>query len=58
LPGKRRLSGRGKGPAASISGAKLLMIKGMGHALPIPMWPQIIDAVDKHAHATSAEAIH
>jgi hypothetical protein len=26
------------------------MIEGMGHALPIPMWPQIIDAIDKHAH--------
>jgi hypothetical protein len=28
----------------------------MGHALPIPMWPQIIDAIDKHAHAASAKA--
>src|SRR6195952_1995354 len=41
----------GKDTAASISGAKLLMIEGMGHALPIPMWPQIIGAIDKHAHA-------
>ena len=41
----------GKDTAASIPGAKLLMIEGMGHALPIPMWPQIIDAIDKHAHA-------
>jgi pimeloyl-ACP methyl ester carboxylesterase len=48
----------GKDTAASISGAKLLMIKGMGHALPIPMWPEIIDAIDKHAHAASAEAMH
>ena len=44
----------GKDTAASIPGAKLLMIEGMGHALPIPMWPQIIDAIDKHAHAASA----
>ena len=29
----------GKDTAASIPGAKLLMIEGMGHALPIPMWP-------------------
>ncbi|MBU6456212.1 MAG: alpha/beta hydrolase [Bradyrhizobium sp.] len=36
--------------AASIAGAKLLMIEGMGHALPIPMWPQIISAIDQHAH--------
>jgi pimeloyl-ACP methyl ester carboxylesterase len=48
----------GKDTAASISGAKLLMIEGMGHALPIPMWPQIIDAIDKHAHAASAKAMH
>jgi pimeloyl-ACP methyl ester carboxylesterase len=48
----------GKDTAASISGAKLLMIEGMGHALPIPIWPQIIDAIDKHAHAASARAVH
>jgi pimeloyl-ACP methyl ester carboxylesterase len=48
----------GKDTAASISGAKLLMIEGMGHALPIPMWPQIIDAIDKHAHAASAKTMH
>jgi pimeloyl-ACP methyl ester carboxylesterase len=40
----------GQDTAASIPGAKLLMIEGMGHALPIPMWPQIIDAIDQHAH--------
>ena len=43
----------GKDTAASISGAKLLMIDGMGHALPIPMWPQIIGAIDQHAHAAA-----
>jgi pimeloyl-ACP methyl ester carboxylesterase len=48
----------GKDTAASIAGAKLLMINGMGHALPIPMWPQIIDAIDKHAHAASAKPMH
>jgi pimeloyl-ACP methyl ester carboxylesterase len=48
----------GKDTAASIPGAKLLMIEGMGHALPIPMWPQIIDAIDKHAHSASAKAMH
>lgn len=45
----------GKDTAASIPGAKLLMIDGMGHALPIPMWPQIIDAIDKHAHGAAAK---
>ena len=46
----------GKDTAASIPGAKLLMIPGMGHALPIPFWPQIIDAIDKHAKETSSKA--
>jgi pimeloyl-ACP methyl ester carboxylesterase len=46
----------GRDTAASIPGAKLLMIEGMGHALPIPMWPQIIDAIDRHAHGAAAKA--
>ena len=46
----------GKDTAASIPGAKLLMIEDMGHALPIPMWPQIIDAIDRHAHGAAAKA--
>ena len=48
----------GQDTAASIPGAKLLMIEGMGHALPIPMWPEIIDAIDQHAHAAAAKARH
>jgi pimeloyl-ACP methyl ester carboxylesterase len=48
----------GKDTAASIPGAKLLMIEDMGHAIPLPMWPQVIDAIDKHAHAASAKAQH
>jgi pimeloyl-ACP methyl ester carboxylesterase len=46
----------GKDTAASIPGAKLLMIEGMGHAIPIPMWPEIIDAIDKFAHGATAKA--
>jgi pimeloyl-ACP methyl ester carboxylesterase len=46
----------GKDTAASIPNAKLKMIDGMGHALPIRMWPQIIDAIAAHAHGASAEA--
>ncbi len=46
----------GKDTAASIPGAKLLMVEGMGHALPIPMWPKIIDAIDQHAHSAVAKA--
>lgn len=43
----------GKDTAASIPGAKLLLIEGMGHALPIPMWPTIIGAIAEHAHGAT-----
>jgi pimeloyl-ACP methyl ester carboxylesterase len=46
----------GKDTAASIPGAKLLMIEGMGHALPVPIWPQVIDAITEHAHGAAAKA--
>ena len=39
----------GQATAKAIPGAKFLTIKGMGHALPISMWPQIIDAIAGHA---------
>jgi pimeloyl-ACP methyl ester carboxylesterase len=47
----------GKDTAASIPGARLMMVEGMGHAIPIPMWPEIIDAIDQHAHQ-AAKARH
>ena len=46
----------GRDTAASIPGAKLLMIEGMGHAIPVPMWPEIIDAIDQHAHGSAKKA--
>jgi pimeloyl-ACP methyl ester carboxylesterase len=46
----------GQDTAASIPGAKLMIVQGMGHALPMSIWPEIIDAIDKHAHGASAEA--
>jgi pimeloyl-ACP methyl ester carboxylesterase len=46
----------GQDTAASIPGAKLMIVPGMGHALPMAIWPEIIDAIDKHAHGASAEA--
>ncbi len=39
----------GKDTAASIPGARLIVVSGMGHALPIALWPQILDAVAGHA---------
>lgn len=35
--------------AESVPGATLTVIAGMGHALPISMWPQINDAIAAHA---------
>jgi pimeloyl-ACP methyl ester carboxylesterase len=39
----------GVATAEAIPGARLVTIKGMGHALPISMWPQLIDAIAEHA---------
>lgn len=39
----------GERTAEVIPDAKLLVIDGMGHDLPEPLWPQIIDAVAGHA---------
>jgi pimeloyl-ACP methyl ester carboxylesterase len=46
----------GKDTAASIAGAKLLMIEGMGHALPMRFWPEIIGAIAEHAHGAAVKA--
>jgi len=46
----------GKDTAASIPNPRILMIDGMGHALPMRFWPEIIDAIDKHAHGAAAKA--
>jgi pimeloyl-ACP methyl ester carboxylesterase len=42
----------GRDTAATIPGAELLIIEGMGHDLPRGAWSRIIDAID--AHATKA----
>lgn len=39
----------GKETAASITGAELLIIEGMGHSLPPETWPQIVDSIAKNA---------
>jgi len=35
--------------AEAIAGAELLIINGMGHDLPPTVWPQVMDAIIKHA---------
>jgi len=46
----------GKDTAASIPGARLMMVDGMGHALPVEMWPEVIDAIAAHAHGAAKKA--
>jgi pimeloyl-ACP methyl ester carboxylesterase len=35
--------------AESIPGARLVVVEGMGHALPISHWRRIVDAIAAHA---------
>jgi len=35
--------------AEAVPGAKLKIIEGMGHALPVPVWEEIVDAIADHA---------
>lgn len=39
----------GRDTAAHIPGAELLVIDGMGHDLPRPIWPQLADAITANA---------
>ena len=39
----------GHDTAATIPGAQLLLIEGMGHSLPREVWSPIIDAIARHA---------
>ncbi len=40
----------GKATAEAIPGAELLIVPGMGHNLPRPVWPDVVDAI---VHVTS-----
>jgi pimeloyl-ACP methyl ester carboxylesterase len=42
----------GRDVAAAVPGARLEILPGMGHALPIPMWPRLIDAIASHTATT------
>jgi len=43
-----RLEG-GIDTAEAIPGAELLIILGMGHALPMGAWPQVVSGIVNHA---------
>lgn len=46
----------GRATARAIPGARLVMLDGMGHDLPRPLWPQIVDAIVQNAAAASLNA--
>jgi pimeloyl-ACP methyl ester carboxylesterase len=39
--------------AVTVPGAQRLIIEGMGHALPISLWPRIVGAIATHAAQAS-----
>ena len=39
--------------AAAIPGARMRVVERMGHAMPIPMWDELIDAIVQHADAST-----
>ena len=47
----------GKATAKAIAGARLLLLDDMGHDLPRPLWPQIIDAIVENARRTTTEEV-
>lgn len=41
--------------ANTVPGAQRLIIEGMGHALPISLWPRIVAAIATHAEKASSQ---
>jgi pimeloyl-ACP methyl ester carboxylesterase len=46
----------GRATAAAISGAKLELIEGMGHDMPRPVWPRLVDLIVENAGLATAPA--
>jgi pimeloyl-ACP methyl ester carboxylesterase len=44
----------GEATARAIPGARLLVVPGMGHDVPEPAWPAMIDAIVDNAHRAGA----
>jgi pimeloyl-ACP methyl ester carboxylesterase len=45
----------GKATARAIPGARLTMIDGMGHDLPRPLWPRLVEEIATHARAADGQ---
>ena len=46
----------GRDTAQAIPGAELLVIEGLGHEMPPPVWPRIIDAISEHTEKAETQA--
>jgi pimeloyl-ACP methyl ester carboxylesterase len=46
----------GKATAAAIPGAQLVLIEGMGHDLPVQLWPRFVDLITENAERAKARA--
>ncbi len=44
----------GVATAKAIPGARLDIVEGMGHDLPEGAWPQLVEAISRHARAVDA----
>ena len=44
----------GRQTAAALPGARLILIPGMGHALPEQVWPQVVDAISDVASRSAS----
>jgi pimeloyl-ACP methyl ester carboxylesterase len=47
----------GRATARAIPGAKLLKVDDMGHDLPRPVWPKLIDAITTHANRAADKEV-
>jgi pimeloyl-ACP methyl ester carboxylesterase len=45
----------GRATARAIPGARLMKVDGMGHDLPRPLWPELIEAIAAHAAKADAD---
>lgn len=46
----------GRATAAAIDGAELLVIEGMGHDMPPPLWPRLAEAMAGHARKSESQS--
>jgi pimeloyl-ACP methyl ester carboxylesterase len=47
----------GRATARAIPGARLMMVKGMGHDLPRALWPELIEAIAAHAQESDSRGM-